>query len=244
MNHLYLFPMLFCFLSLFSYPQENVSEIILIKGTISDAASFMELPYSMVVNKNSSIGIFADMEGKFSTTALKTDTILISSRGYNTRKICFNDSVSKAVYEIEIMMQKLSVTLKEIEIFPQRKIEEIESDISKMKEFRKTDFMLSGLNAAQSPVTYFYQVFSRRENSKRKVAELQIEDAKREIIKELLLIYVNENIIRLDEREFDDFIDYCDVGTEFLKNCTQYEFIIFLKRKHLDFMSFRDKNNK
>lgn len=232
---------LFLFRNIDCFSQEDMSKNILLKGTVYDALSYLSLPYSMVVNKTTAAGFFAGMQGEFSLSILKTDTIIVSARGYHTKKLCFRDSAEKAMYEIDIMMQKLSFDLPEIEVRPERKMEEIESDILQMKEYNKNDYMLSGFNAIQSPVTYFYQYYSRKERSKRKVAELEIEDAKREIIRELLRMYVKGNIINLEEREFDNFIDYCNVNIEFLKNSTQYEFIMFVKRKYQDYLQLPGK---
>lgn len=226
----------FLFLCFACFSQEDLSKNILLKGAVYDAAFYFPLPYSMIVNKTTSSGFFAGMQGEFTVSVLKTDTIIISARGYHTKKLCFKDSVEKAIYEVDIMMQKLSFELPEIEIKPERKIEEIEKEILQMKEFSKHDYVLSGINAVRSPITYFYQSYSRREKSRRKVAELEIEDAKRELIKELLRMYVKGNIIQLEEKEFDKFIDYCNVNIEFLKNSTQYEFIMFIKKKHEDYL--------
>ncbi len=181
------------------------------------------------------------MGGRFSIGAMKQDTIIISARGYSTKYICFNDSVSRAVYDVQILMQKLTVNLREIEIRPERKIEEIESDINRMKEFDQKDFMVSGFAALQSPLTFFYQKYNRMEKSKRRVAELLIEDKKREVLKELLKMYVHGKLIELDETEFDDFINYCNIDLEFLKNCSQYEFIVFIKKKYGDYNLERRK---
>lgn len=227
--------------SFFSFSQEDVSKNILLKGTVYDAVFYFPLPYSMIVNKTTSSGFFAGMQGEFTVSVLKTDTVIISARGYHTKKLCFRDSAEKAIYEVDIMMQKLSFELPEIEIKPEKKIEEIEKEILQVKEFSKHDYVISGINAIRSPITYFYQSYSRREQSRRKVAELEIEDTKREIIKDLLRMYVNGNIIKLEEAEFDRFIDYCNVDIEFLKNSTQYEFIVFIKKKHGDYLRQHQK---
>ena len=105
-----------------------------------------------------------------------------------------------------------------------------------MKEYDKKEYLLSWIDAVESPITYLYQQFSRMEKSKRKVAELELEDAKKEIFKELLKMYVEGDVIQLNEKDFDDFINFCNVDIGFIKNCTRYEFIMFIKKKYTDFM--------
>ena len=56
-------------------------------------------------------------------------------------------------------------------------------------------------------------------------------DLKRALLKELFAKYVAADMIDLDNSEFDAFIDYCNVSDDFMKNSTQYEFILFIKKK-------------
>ena len=88
------------------------------------------------------------------------------------------------------------------------------------------------MNALQSPITALYQEFSRRERSKRLVAELVNEDKKRAILQELLKKYVEYDIINLNPEAFDDFIEFCSVPDDVIKGLTQYEFLVYIKRKY------------
>lgn len=223
------------------FPQEKNSVKILVTGKIIDAGSLLEIPYSLVVNKRTSHGIFADQHGSFSMVIDKQDTILISARGYHTMKLCYRDSIDKAAYFFQVQLLKLQVNLKELMIFPERKIEEIEKDISTMKKFNADDYMLTDFDAIRSPITYFYQLYSRREKSKRKMEELMIEEKKREIIKELLRMYSKGKFIEIEEEGFDLFIDYCRIDIDFLKNATQYEFMTFIKKKHENYLKINQK---
>jgi hypothetical protein len=84
--------------------------------------------------------------------------------------------------------------------------------------YDERDYMLSGINAVQSPITFLYQQFSRKEQSKRQVAYMENEDRKRELLKELFRLYVDYDIISLSDEQFDDFITYLNVSDEFLKH--------------------------
>jgi hypothetical protein len=88
------------------------------------------------------------------------------------------------------------------------------------------------VNAFESPITFLYQEFSRRERSKRLVAELRNEDAKRELLRELLHKYVEYEIINLGDESFDDFIDFCAVPDDVIKGLTQYDFLVYVKKKY------------
>ena len=88
------------------------------------------------------------------------------------------------------------------------------------------------MDAFQSPITFLYQEFSKRERSKRLVAELRNEDRKRALLKELLHKYVEYDIIRLSDESFDDFIDFCAVPDDVIKGLSQYEFLMYVRKKY------------
>jgi len=64
---------------------------------------------------------------------------------------------------------------------------------------------------------------------------LRNEDRKRELLKELFKKYIDYDIIQLKDEEFDDFIDYCNVSEYFLKNSSQYDFLIHIKRRFKEY---------
>ncbi|MBK7944753.1 MAG: hypothetical protein IPJ85_05330 [Flavobacteriales bacterium] len=88
------------------------------------------------------------------------------------------------------------------------------------------------MDALQSPITFLYQEFSRRERSKRLVAQMRNEDRKRELLRELLHQYVAFDIINLNDEAFDDFIEFCSVPDEVIKGLTQYDFILYVKKRY------------
>jgi hypothetical protein len=104
--------------------------------------------------------------------------------------------------------------------------------------------MLSGINAAASPITFLYQQFSKVERSKRQVAYLENEDRKRELLKELFRLYVDYEIIVLNDEQFDDFITYLNVSDDFLKNSSQYDFLIYVKDRFRDYKIFLRQNQR
>ena len=185
----------------------------------------------MVVNMRTQEGGFVPSGGKFTLSALRTDTLLIASTGYTTRKLCFRDSLKKSEFDIRILMPKLEITLKPVEIFTQRDLEEIQKDIESLG-YNEDDYIISGATALESPITYLYQQFSRRERNKREVAQMRNDDRRRALLKELFRKYVDNDIIDLQDEDFDDFIDFCRVSDEFMKNSTQYDFIMYVKKRY------------
>jgi len=185
----------------------------------------------MIVNKRTRSGTFGNPDGTFTVRALRTDTLLIGSIGHRTRAITMADSALKDTYHVTIRMEQLQVLLAEIEVLPERTLKQIQKDIDKLG-YRDSDYRISPVNALQSPITFLYQEFSRRERSKRLVAHLENEDRKRALLKELLHKYVQFDIINLSDEAFDDFIEFCAVPDEVIKGLTQYEFLLYVKKKY------------
>lgn len=199
-------------------------------GTVVDDLSNAPIQNLMVVSKRTQQGYFSGHDGKFKLLSGIGDSLLIASTGYTTIKIAVADSVSKGIYHFRIRLKRLQVVLKEVEIFTKRDLEAIERDIQTLG-YDEDDYLMEGVDAINSPITALYVAFSRRERSKRMVAELRNEDKRRALLKELFRKYVDYEIIDLDNDEFDRFIDFCRISDEFLKNSTQYDFIMYIKSR-------------
>ena len=91
--------------------------------------------------------------------------------------------------------------------------------------------MVTGIEVMQSPITALYQAFSKKERSKRWVAEQEYKDDQERIVKELLRNYVAYEIIELSDEEFESFIYFLNMDDVFLKTATEMELITFIKDK-------------
>lgn len=187
----------------------------------------------MIINKRTNNGSFADAEGKFSIIAQQNDSILFSAVGFLIKKICLKDSLPKKQYSIEVPMQKLQYTLKEISVFATRDLNEIQKDINSLGV--KHDYSVEGLDGFESPISYLYERYSWRGKSKEKVAQMENEDMKRDILKDLLHLYVKHEIIDLSDAEFEAFIKYLNFTDEFMQNATQFELTMAIKGKYESF---------
>lgn len=203
---------------------------IQITGVVYDADNKTSINNLMVINKTTQQGFFAGATGNFTIAAGKNDTLIIASSGYQNTVFCFRDSALQTDYFVRIYLKHLQVQLKEVRIIAQRDLEDIQRDIEKLG-YKKSDYVIGGVDALNSPITFLYSQFSKRERARRHIAELRNEDMKRGLLKELLVKYVANDVINLSDDEFDHFIDYCNVSDTFMQNATQYEFIMFIKRK-------------
>lgn len=195
------------------------------------------LPLSklMIINKRTSMGIFADAEGKFSLSVLPTDTLTFSAFGFKVRSLCFRDSIINNKLTVEVALQKLQFELKEVSVFAQRNLNEIQSDIDKLGV--KRTYSATGVNAFESPITALYERFSKFAKSKQKVADWENEDLKRDILKDLFHIYVKYDVIDLKDEEFDAFVKYLNLSDDFIQTATQFELVMTIKSKYESFQN-------
>ncbi len=216
-------------------------EMIRIKGTVYDPSNKGSIPNLMIVNKRTQQGYFGTNSGYFELDVKRTDTLIIAATGFQTIKIFLKDSILDSSKNISIALKKLEITLKPVEIFTKRDLEEIQKDIETLG-YEKEDYMLQGADVLESPITALYQAFSRRERNKRLVAEMRNNDRRRELLKELFRKYVDNDIITLDNTDFDDFVDFSNVSENFMKTSTQYEFIMYIKKRFEVYQMVRNRN--
>lgn len=228
----------FIFIAVLTADAQN--DQIRISGTIYDPSNKATIPNLMVVNKRTQQGYFGATNGKFDMEILRTDTVIVAATGFQTTKLCFRDSGNATSFVVSIALKRLEYTMKPVEIFTRRDLEEIQKDIEKLG-YEKEDYVLQGTAALESPITALYQAFSRRERNKRLVAEMRNNDRRRALLKELFRKYVDNDIITLDNEDFDDFIDFSNVSDDFMKSVSQYEFIMYIKKRFEVYQMVRNR---
>lgn len=185
---------------------------------------------AIVVNERTYVGIFVELDGSFTYDTWRKDTIRIGAFGRKPSFYCFADSLDKDSFSVTVTLPLMSYYVGQATVIAERDLIEIQKDIQDLG-YDKSDFMLNGIDPMHSPITFLYQQFSKREQSKRLVAELENIDRKKALLKELFKKYVAYEIIDLSEDEFDDFVDYINISDELLKSTSQYDFIVYVKAR-------------
>ena len=221
---------MFCIALLGSCQLVAQEQEVKIRGKVIGENGEVDFINLFVVNQRTRIGNFGNPSGDFEIKVKRSDTILVGANGFATSKISIADSSVKESYYINVVLRGLEVKLKEVAIFAPRDLNEIYEDIEKLG-FNRKDHLITGIDALQSPITALYASLSRKEQRKIEAYELMNEGKRRELLKELFKRFVDNKIIDLSEEQFDDFVDFCDVSDDFMKNSSQYEFIEFIKMK-------------
>ncbi len=226
------------FSTLLSYAQESENKIQVTGKVIGD--NTIVFNRVMVINKSGGNGTYVGIDGSFGISIKKNDTLMFAYTGYKTSKICFKDSLPKNEFFLAIKLDRLSYQLKEITIYPIKRLSDVQKEIDQLESRKKRISQLEGADAYQSPITALYERFSRMEQSKRKVAEMENEDMKRDVLKDLFRIYIKYDIIDLSDEQFDDFITYCDLSDSFILTVSQYELVEGIKARYNKFVELND----
>ena len=223
----------------FGQTDASINQKIKLIGKVADSGTGLPLPGTMIINKSTGTGIFGGPGGEFSMFISKDDHLIFSVIGYQTKTICFKDSLWRFQYEIMVELHELRIDLQEVEIFPERSLKEIQREIDALD----TDYphQVKGIEAFESPITYFYHRFSRFEKQKRKAFELYNEENMETILKELFRKYIKADIIELNNKDFDEFILFCRLPEDFIMNASQYDLVMAIKVKYDQFLKLRNQ---
>lgn len=211
--------------------QAPAQRIIVEGRAFDDANPNLLLQQVMVINLRTQQGAFANPNNSFNVALEKNDSLIITAIGYRPQGLSFRDSVVRDTYKVAIALQKLSVTMNEIMVLRPRDLNRIEEDFKKLG-YEKSDYKLTGLEAWQSPLTALYQAFSRKEKSKRRVAELMNDDRRRDLLREVLANYSRSGLINIPYHEYNAFIDFLGLNDFMLQTFSQYELAVYIKNRY------------
>lgn len=228
------------FLPLASWSQEKTvnDSLITVKGRVIDTNATVAFYNMVVVNKTVGKGIFGDYNGEFEITVEKGDDIGVSVVGYNTTALSFADSAYKPVYEVIIYLKTLSFMGPEVVVTPLKTLEELQEERAAIS--KREVPTVTAVNAFQSPITALYIAFSKREQTKRLVAEMEYQDKQDDVVREILRLYVHHDIIDLSEEDFNEFITFLNINVEFLQTASDYELITYIKEKYTHFARIKE----
>jgi hypothetical protein len=193
----------------------------------------------MLINKTTNKGIFGKPDGFFEATINQQDTLIVSIAGYE--RIYFHTTDTKTCnYNLEYILQTKSKQLKTIVIEPLKSIQQIKEERQNLtlKESKK---MVEGVSVIQSPITALYERFSHRAQTEKKINKLRYSDNKNKILKDLLSIYVQYEIIDLNQYEFDAFMIFLNIDDNLLKNMNDIELSMLIKDKFEHFKTLNPK---
>ena len=229
---------LFC--SSFSFGQgANYNDsLITLNGRVIDTNFSVGFYNIVVINKTVGKGIFGEYTGNFTITVKKTDTIGISVRGYQTIYLSYADSAYHKTYNDKFYVQELAIVAEEVIVRPLKTLEELKEERANIA--KREVATVTVVNAIQSPITALYMAFSKREKTKRYVADMEFKDQQEDVVREILRVYVHNDIFELTEDDFDEFIRFLNLNLDFLKTASDYDLVTYIKAKFEHFQKIKE----
>lgn len=212
---------------------------VLFTGKVMDTLRPNTFYNLMVINRTTGRGVFGQPNGTFSVYASNGDSISLSITGYppvHTRVEADSNCQFKRLFVIEGNPQELDPVV----VRPLKSLQEIkeERQALAMRETRT----VTGVEMLQSPITALYQAFSKKERTKRWIAEQEHKDNQANILRDLLRTYVAYDVIELNDEEFEEFIYFLNMDEQFLKTASEMELITFIQDKFEHYKLIK-KNN-
>lgn len=229
---LYLFP----FLVLAQDPSYNDS-LITIKGQVLDTNYNVGSYSALILNKSTGKGFFGNYDGSFTIKVKKSDLIGVSVQGYKTVYISYADSTFKSVYKNVFYLRELSYQAKEVIVRPMKTLEELKEERALIEKREVPE--LKAVNAISSPITALYVAFSKRERTKRMVAEMEYQDRQEDVLREILKVYVHHDIFELSEDDFDEFIRFLNLDPQFLSSANDIDLVLYIRARFNQFQKIK-----
>lgn len=112
----FLIPVLLICFSHYSVSAQN--NLIQLSGIITDEKTNIPVSYATVIVENEYRGVNASMDGFFSIVVAKKDTIQFSALGYKPKYYIVPDTGSDKIASIAVFLNKDTITLDVVEIYP------------------------------------------------------------------------------------------------------------------------------
>lgn len=208
-----------------------------VRGLVKDVETNRPLAHAFVINQRTQNGVFCDMKGKFSIEVKENDSLLISLTGYTYATVILSDSIAKPAYQIEVALKLKPIQLRTFTMKAPKTFEQIikELEDAEARKVARTPVA----NALESPITFLYNQFSKEGKARRKIAELQSQDAKEELMRELFTRYMVAHLIDLDEKDLSDFIRFSGLTNSYHVFDTEYELVVYVKERYEDYKQYR-----
>lgn len=198
------------------------TDTVRLKGSIHDNFTKRAIAGISIVNPKSNITTATDKDGYFDILIKRTDTLFLFMPGYHTTRFSIADSVKKNLYIVHLAIEPLSTGLnRDVVIKSAKSLEQIEAERKNMgitpKELERPDIVIT------SPISAMYEYFSGMARQREKLKSQMKDDENRRIFKELLNYYNENGLIDLPEKNYEEFITFCNLPPDFLKYNTDYE---------------------
>ncbi len=230
-----------CAAMIWALPRCGSAQTVYVSGQVLDETTGRPLPAAQIINTSNFQRFFTDSSGWFFIQCRKTDTLAVLAGGYAIRRWTLHDSISKKVYEMVLRLKSLEQELPPVIVQSTRTYEQVR----RSKYVDPID--QPGMEAAElleHPLTYLYQLLSKRERDRRAYNELMYNQRRKQLFVELISGYQRVAILQLPAEFTSEFAEYIMRHPALTFRLTEYEFVLWLREQEQVFLRHFSKSDR
>lgn len=204
-------------------------ENIYVHGAFEDTLNNYRFFHAVIFNKRENKAFFGNPDGSFEFFAMNGDTIVVSVTGFVRSSFVVNASKDCKFYK-KLLLQTKTNPLKTVYLKPIKSISEIKEERNRLA--LQTTRTVTGVEILNSPITYLYESFSRKERNKKWVAQQVFKEKQQELISDYIKNCIQYKLIDLDYSEIDEFVQYLNLDLEFFRSASDYNLALHIKRTY------------
>ena len=238
----------------------KISDYVIIAGYVHDKQSMEPIPYVNIFVKQTRRGTITNADGYFLLKARLNDSVVYSSVAHKREYTLITDSIAEINEALVVFLEPRQYEIGSIDIIALRRYQQIKYEITNMKpiddafSYSKRNFPLrpgdidfiplseiSGPGISFSPISALYDAFSKEGKERRKLEELMQKDKLKDLVESKISYKKIGALLRINELETEQFINWCNFSPEFLSRINDYDFIMLLLSKYKQYHNIQNK---
>lgn len=234
--------------SVWGQTKEASSDLVQISGYVLRADSLYPIPFAHIINPRTRQGVISDGTGYYNLLVRRNDTLEFQAIGYEVTRFflpqetqtpifSFNALLKPIVYDLEAYKFNQFTYDRVIEQIRKMGVAENERSLAEGRLRQGyysprpgTGVLLSG------PFTKLYEKFSRQAKEMDKLRDLMSGDVMEAKAQARLTPDMLQRITGLAPEDLEEFVKFCNLGTEFVAQATTYDVMVAVGKCHEEFV--------
>jgi len=224
------------------------SDLVQISGYVVRADSLYPIPFAHIINPGTRQGVISDGTGYYNLLIRRSDTLEFQAIGYEVTRFFLPQETQTGLFTFNALLKPLVYDLETYK-FNQFTYDRVIEQIRKMgvNENEKsmaegrlrqgyysprpgTGVLLSG------PFTKLYEKFSRQAKEMDKLRDLMSGNGMEAKAQARLTPDMLQRITGLAPEDLEEFVKFCNLGTEFVAQATTYDVMVAVGKCHEEFL--------
>lgn len=224
------------------------ADLVQISGYVVRADSLYPIPFAHIINPVTRQGVISDGAGYYNLLIRRTDTLEFQAIGYEVTRFFLPAETQTAMFTFNALLKPIAYDLETYK-FNQFTYDRVIDQIRQMGVVENekslaegrlrqgyysprpgTGVLLSG------PFTKLYEKFSRQAKEMDKLRDLMSGDVMEARAQARLTPDMLQRITGLAPQDLDEFVKFCNLGTEFVAQATTYDVMVAVGKCHEEFL--------